>query len=343
MSRIYLKRISVFMAAVCFMLCACEKKEDAEDKASVNISGFEEDTMSGGNTEDFASEVKGVIYVNRSGLYTETGEGKMKWAAEASLGDMPFYLGEKKEAERTDGQKRVFFRVELNGKEYWVQDYSYEPNTVPAFISVKDTLLYKSESLAAVTDEIIPQYLIVAVYRDSLEDSNGKFVKIAAYSPEFISSWSVKEKYVKREAVEMGEVNVAAMILVQAAMESKNDTIRAELFQNAIETDCSYTDDILVLRELAEVIIKEENFMNTLSPEKINEKVSYREDINLLSIPSTDNGRILYTLKAGSVSIATRKVVVRNAEAETEEEWFYIQDKQKKGWVQLASIELKSK
>ena len=141
-----------------------------------------------------AMDISGVVYVNNAGLYTENDEGKMKWTAEASLGDKALYLGEKKEAVRTDGQKRTFFHVELNGQRYWIQEYSYEPDTVAAFISGQDVVLYKSESLAAMTDEFIPRYAIVAVYKDSLEKPDSKFIKIAAYNPELVSSWSIKDK-----------------------------------------------------------------------------------------------------------------------------------------------------
>ena len=212
-----------------------------------------------------AMDISGVVYVNNAGLYTENDEGKMKWTAEASLGDKALYLGEKKEAVRTDGQKRTFFHVELNGQHYWIQEYSYEPDTVAAFISGQDVVLYKSESLAAMTDEFIPRYAIVAVYKDSLEKPDSKFIKIAAYNPELVSSWSIKDKYVKRDAVEMDEMSVSAMILAQVAMESKNDTIRTELFQNAIELGSPYSDTIAVLQSLSEIMIKEENLLLTIN------------------------------------------------------------------------------
>lgn len=335
-----LKRILVLLPFLAILLFSCSKKEDA-NKAETQ---FEEPQENGGMDRDSADRTgfpaesgsTGVIYVNKAGLYTETDEGKMKWAAEASLGDIALYLGEKKEAFRTDGQKRSFFHVELNGKEYWVQDYSYEPGTVPAFILGENAVLYKSESLAAMTDEIIPQYLIVAAYQDSLED--GKFVKIAAYSSEFITSWTVKEKFVKRELVELDNVNVAAMILAQVAMESRNDTIRAELFRNAIQMNSGYNDVIPDLQTLAEIIIKEENYMKTVSTEKINEKVIVPEDVNLLSIPNSDLEyvRVLNMLKAGSSAVATRRYPASENGAEAE--WFYIQSKQKKGWVRASDI-----
>ena len=262
----------------------------------------------------------------------------MKWTAEASLGDKALYLGEKKEAVRTDGQKRIFFHVELNGQRYWIQEYSYEPDTVAAFISGQDVVLYKSESLAAMTDEFIPRYAIVAVYKDSLEKPDSKFIKIAAYNPELVSSWSIKDKYVKRDAVEMDEMSVSAMILAQVAMESKNDTIRTELFQNAIELGSPYSDTIAVLQSLSEIMIKEENFMKELTVEKISEKVTAIEDINLLSIPDEDSARTVNMLKAGTSATATRKYIKQDGDSESGVEWLYIQNKQKKGWVRADSV-----
>jgi len=315
-----------------------------------------ENSPSGGTQEAVQSDVKqesasgsgntagvsGVVYVNNAGLYTENDEGKMKWTAEAALGDKALYLGEKKEAVRTDGQKRTFFHIELNGQAYWIQEYSYEPDTVAAFISGQDVVLYKSESLAAMTDEFIPRYAIVAVYNDSLEKADSKFIKIAAYNSELVTSWSIKDKYVKRDAVETDEMSVSAMILAQVAMESKNDTIRGELFQNAIEIGSPYSDTIAVLQSLSEIMIKEDNFMKELTTEKISEKVTAIDDINLLSIPDENDSRTVNMLKAGTAATATRKYVKQNADSENAIEWLYIQNKQKKGWVQADSVKIQN-
>ncbi|MGI5172694.1 hypothetical protein H0R92_03710 [Treponema sp. OMZ 840] len=319
-----LKKIFVSAVAAAVIFCSCTKKE--VDSAASAAAVSEKETAAG---------IQGVVYVTKTGLYIENDEGKMKWAAEAALGDLPYYLGEKKEAQRTDGQKRTFFYVELNGNRYWIQDYSYEPRTTPGFIMTKDAVLYKSASLTAASDEILPQYLPVAVYNDFAKDPGGKFFKIAAYSSEFYTTWTIKEKFVKRDAVEMNEENISAMYLALAASESRNDTIRAELFQNAIEMDSSYSLDIADLQNLTEIIIKEETFMQTLSPEKINEPVLIEADIDLKSVPCRrKSARVLHTLKEGSSATATLKLVCSDPENDdSEAEWLYIQNKQKKGWV----------
>ena len=333
-----LKKCFILSAIFMLALTSCAKK--GGQGADVSVSGDSPAKTAPSSSRNASKGAStGVIYANGTGLYTETDEGKMKWTAEAALGDIAVYLGEKKEAARTDGQTRSFFHIQLNDKDYWVQDYSFEPDTVPAFISTADTVLYKSESLAAMTDEIVPQYLIVAVYKKSLENANNRFLEIAAYSSEFVTTWSVKEKFVKRENVETNKTSVDAMILAQVAMESKNDTIRAELFQNAIEMGSSYSDVIADLQSLAEIMIKEENFLKNISAEKINEKVTVAEDIDLLSIPDEDNARIVNMLKADSSAVATRKYVGQNASGE-EREWLYIQSKQKKGWVQADFIKM---
>ena len=315
------KNIFVVIFAVAFVFSSCTKKEkEAESDAAAE--------------KESALEMRGVVYVPKTGLYVENDEGKMKWAAEASLGDLPYYLGEKKEAQRTDGQKRTFFHVELNGNQYWIQDYSYEPATTPGFIAAEDVVLYKSASLTAASDEIIPQYLPVAVYNDHAKDPGSKFVKIAAYSSEFYTTWTIKEQFVKRDAVEMREENITAMYLAVVASESRNDTIRAELFQNAIEMNSGYSSEIADLQNLTEIIVKEELFMKTVAPEKINEKVLIETDLYLKSIPCRRSARVLCTLKEGSSATATRKLVCSDPEDDdSEAEWLYIQSKQKKGWV----------
>lgn len=328
----------LFVAAITAS-CSKQETQHTDNTSRGDLQSITDNNQSSAEKSTASSVgASGVIYVNKAGLYTETDDGKMKWVAEASLGDSADYLGEKKEADRTDGQKRTFFHVKLNGKAYWVQDYSYEPDTVPAFISGQDVILYKSESLAAMTDEYIPQYTIIAVYKDSLEKTDNKFIKIAAYSPELISSWVVKEKYIKRDAVETDRTSVEAMILAQVGMESKNDTIRTELFQNAIEIGSPYSDTIAALQSLSEIIMQEEIFMKDITSEKIHEKVTAAEDLNLFSIPDIHSARTVGILKAGSTATASRKYLKKDESSESEEEWLYVQSKQKKGWVQASLI-----
>ena len=327
--------VSLFAFASCAKEDATSKSEPAKSEAM--------DSMEKDSPKESMGEVNadGVIYVHRAPLYTETDDGKMKWAAEASLGDVAMYLGEKKEAQRTDGQKRVFFHISLKEKEYWIQDYCYEPNTVAGFISAADTVLYKSDSLTAVTDEIIPQYFIVAVYKDSLNSSNQKFVKIAAYCPELVTSWIIKEKYAKRDTVEFQKENVAAMVIAQIAMQTQSETSRAELFQNAIEMNSHYSDDIAILQNLAQVMDTEAAFLKKLEAEKTDKKFTAKEDIDLLSIPSSEGEpRVLASVKADTILHASKKVVIADGDA-SQTEWYYVQNKQKKGWIQASYLEEK--
>lgn len=343
----FVKKFVLLLCVSFFAFASCTKEDVTSKSESENPESM--DSMEKDSPKESMAEVNedGVIYVHRAGLYTETNDGKMKWTAEASLGDVAIYLGEKKEAQRTDGQKREFFHISLKDKEYWIQDYCYEPNTIAGFISAADTVLYKSDSLTAVTDEIIPQYFIVAVYKDSLNSSNQKFVKIAAYCPELVTSWIVKEKYAKRDTVEFQKENVAAMVLAQIAMETQSETSRAELFQNAIEMDSRYSDDIAILQNLAQVLDAEAAFLKKLVTEKIDKKFTAKEDIDLLSIPSSEGEpRVLASVKADTILHASKKVVFVNIvggndDSSPQTEWYYVQNKQKKGWVQASYLEEK--
>ena len=337
----FVRKFVLLLCVLLFAFASCKKEEAASKSESEKSDSM--GSMKKDSPKESMGEVNadGVIYVHRAGLYTETDEGKMKWAAEASLGDVAIYLGEKKEAQRTDGQKRVFFHISLKEKEYWIQDYCYEPNTVAGFISAADTVLYKSDSLTAVTDEIIPQYFIVSVYKDSLNSSNQKFVKIAAYCPELVTSWIVKEKYVKRDAVEFDKTNTDAMLLAQVAMETQSETSRAELFQNAIEMNSRYSDDIAILQNLAQVMDAEAAFLKKLEAEKVEKKFTAKEDIDLLSIPSSEGEpRVLASVKADTILHASKKVVIVDGDG-SQTEWYYVQNKQKKGWVQASYLEEK--
>ncbi|UTC63208.1 hypothetical protein E4O05_04795 [Treponema sp. OMZ 787] len=334
----FIKKAVLLLCVSLLVFVSCAKENVSEKSSSVKTEKTDDVSKESSKKAEEDVKVEGVIYVHRAGLYTETDDGKMKWVAEASLGDKALYLGEKKEAQRTDGQKRVFFHISLKDKEYWIQDYCYEPNTVTAFISSTDTVLYKSDSLTAVTDEIIPQYFIVAVYKDSL---NTKFVKIAAYCPELITSWVVKEKYLKRETVELETPSVDAMVLAQIAMETQSETSRAELFQNAIEMNSRYSDDIAILQNLAQVMDSEAAFLKKLEAEKVDKKFTAKQDIDLLSIPTVDGDvRVLASVKADTILSAAKKVVIAESDG-SQSEWYYVQHKQKKGWIQASYLQEK--
>lgn len=332
-----LKKLLALLLCSVFIVFACKKHEAEVSTDAVTENETETSGESEANITEVKTNTSGFVYVNEASLYVETDDGTMKWAKSVVLGDAATYLNEKKTAVRSDGPKRDFFHIAYNGEEYWIQDYCFEPNTRPAFISKPDTLLYKNDSLTGVTDEIIPQYLIVAVYNDSVENADNKFVKIAAYSSEFYTSWIVKDKFVKRENLELDENNVKAMILTQIASASKNETIRTELFQNAIEMNSSYSDDIAEIQRLTEVKIKEADYLASVSPEKTEESVILAADTELLSIPSISDARILETVKEGTKAVAYRKLTLYGTEDEPVD-WYYIESKQKKGWLQAKAL-----
>ena len=329
------------LAFMMFLLfAACTKQNIPEQQSGQIVQHTQPEPENTADLEDTAAAEQvsadeyprkdrsvGVIYTSQAGLYLQNDVGQMKWQSEAVLGDTAVYLGTKKAAVRADGQKRTFFHIELKGKEYWIQDYCYEPDTVPAFVSAQNTVLYKSNTLTGATDEIIPQFFIVAVDKESLEQ-NDKFVKIAAYCPELSSAWVVKNKYIKRDAIELDSLSVEAMLLAHIASESRNDTIRAELYRNAIELNSAYTDTIAELQNLTEVIIAEEAYLKTLQVEKINKKMQLAADVNMLSVPASPDARIVHTAAADTAVTATKKTIIGESGV-----WYFVQSGQKKGWI----------
>ena len=137
------------------------------------------------------------------------------------------------------------------------------------------------------------------------------------------------------------------MVLAQIAMETQSETSRAELFQNAIEMDSRYSDDIAILQNLAQVLDAEAAFLKKLVTEKIDKKFTAKEDIDLLSIPSSESEpRVLASVKADTILYASKKVVFVNIvggndDSSPQTEWYYVQNKQKKGWVQASYLEEK--
>ena len=318
---IHAKKLALFLCASTFVF-GCAKQNEKRAGEGAGAPEAAKKALE-------AKPVSGVVYVNGAAL---DDQGKMKWTAEASLGSVATYLGQKKEAVRTDGQKRTFFHVALNDKLYWIQDYCYEPNTVAAFVAAENTILYKSESALGVTDEIMPQFSIVAVYNDERYSGDGMFVRIAAYCPDLAGSSIVKEKFVKRSALEYQNAEVQAMMIAQVAAESRNDIIREELFNNAAASGSAYIDEIESLRALTETVIEEENYIKTLTVEKVSKNVALRDEAELLSVPKFVGARVLTTVKAGAYATASQKTVL-TYDSGNASEWYYIKSKQNRGWI----------
>ena len=344
-----MKKNVFFCCCFLFFVLSCSKTEEITD--SVSDTNVEVAVDSSINLEEaetttslFRDDITGVIYVNDVSLYVENEDGKMKWARSCPIGEKALYLGEKKEATRTDGQKRTFYNISYDNTDYWIQDYCYEPDTSLGFIVSENTLLYKDDSLAAATSEVLPQFFIVAVYNDSLKSSS-KFVKIATYNTDLTSSWVVKDKYVKREAVEVSELDVQAMLLANVAAETKNEVVRKELFTNAMEMGSKYTDDIALLGELTERKILENEYLSGLKTETVKQKITLDKETEVFSIPKDSQindqakpsglePRLLGTLKANTSVTATKRLVI-DAIENTLVVCYYVESGQYKGWIEV--------
>ena len=105
--------------------------------------------------------------------------------------------------------------------------------------------------------------------------------------------------------------------------------------------DSRYSDDIAILQNLAQVLDAEAAFLKKLVTEKIDKKFTAKEDIDLLSIPSSEGEpRVLASVKADTILHASKKVVIADGDA-SQTEWYYVQNKQKKGWIQVSYLEEK--
>jgi hypothetical protein len=217
-----------YIAGVVCLIAACSKSAGSAESAPASA--------------DAAEAVPGVSYPQAVILQTETAlwelgdDGTMNYTRKLlNAGDTVGWKNEQKKALRnTDKAERDFFRVDVDGGDYWVQNYFVAPEAAPGVIVNGETVLYSRADLAAPVTSgtvTIPQYTIVAVHPGM---DSGNFTAISAYL-EGANNPVVERRYVKKENITTGAGDVQAMKLYQMAMVTKNEVAKKELLKNAQE------------------------------------------------------------------------------------------------------------
>jgi hypothetical protein len=228
MKQIFFRVLALSVAVLVFCLGSCSKpRETGAEETETEAQALPE--------AEAAAEPLGVILTEAS-LQELRDDGKMYWKADLSAGDTVIWKDEKMNAVRSyDNQRRDFYRVAFDGKDYWVQDYAIAGPAEPALIVAEDTLLYTKPEPTAIarTGNIsIPRYSLVALLPD--EDISDDYVKITARL-EGTSNPPVSDRYVKAQNVSTDINDVGAVKLVRIASATKNPAVRAELVRNALD------------------------------------------------------------------------------------------------------------
>jgi hypothetical protein len=134
----------------------------------------------------------------------------------------------------TDKASREYARVELDGKDYWVQSAYAVGEAVPGVIIGEETVRYARADVRAPNPNglIIPVYTLVAVHTAQESDL---FTGVSAYL-EGERTVLIKNEFIKKENVSTQKADVTGMQLYTLAREAKTDVAKRELLRSALDT-----------------------------------------------------------------------------------------------------------
>jgi hypothetical protein len=219
--------LGLFPVIVVCLAAACSRSAGSADAAADTSAGA-------GETVSEIRYPQAVILRAETALWALGDDGVMNYSRKIlNAGDIVGWKDEQKKALRsTDKAERDFFRVDMDGEDYWVQNYFVAPEAEPGVIVNGETVLYSRADLTAPVTSgtvTIPQYTIVAVHPDT---ASGLFVAVSAYLDN-VNNPVIEKRFVKKENVTTAGGDVQAMKLYQMAMITKNETAKKELLKNA--------------------------------------------------------------------------------------------------------------
>jgi hypothetical protein len=181
------------------------------------------------------------VVLSRATLWVEK-EGVMNPGTQAGKGDAVIWKNEVKNAPRSiDKETRDYARVEIDGKDYWIQSVLVASEAVPGVIIAEDTMRYSKALLTAPNSRgaTIPLHSLVAVHTNQ---ETGIFTGVSAYLDE--TRTVVAGEFIKKENVTISPADVQAMQLYSLALEAKTDVLKKEYLRNALDLDSRFNDII---------------------------------------------------------------------------------------------------
>ena len=207
-----MKKLLGFVAIFAILFAGCNKKQE----------------------EKFDSAV--LIYQDGS-LWTENEDGSMKWSTTLSNGTgLKVYPDSSKMAAREGkNDETEFVKVRFDNKDYWIQTALIAQNAVESVV-LEDTLVYQNPDIAAVTNISVPALTIVAVSNDEViaEDPSFKFKKIS-----YRTDKTYRSVYVKQNVLSNDKEDVLVLRMLNKLKSTKNETVKEEVFNNALQLNCS--------------------------------------------------------------------------------------------------------
>ena len=292
----------------------------------------------------FAEPLKVIMLRDNGPLRVEEGNSGVKWAQTISAGTELELVSEKTVTKNLITTDKTypdvdFYIVKYKDNKYYVQvsEVGLAPN---AAVMCQESVLFTKPSLAYFRNAILEPGTIVAVgKRVKVDDLN--FAEVSFFDT---NDGIKRTRYVMANAVSENEKDVKAILMVQAALAIKDETLRNETLNNAQRIK---TTDYVT--EYIESLIDEKLGLTSYSEDDIIEvneytaKVTTKDGakVNVRSTPGT-KGNIVGKLD----STGKTKVIVTLKTTTTEkiegitDSWYYVTEidsdgfeKDTKGWV----------
>lgn len=301
---------------------AKEAKTESVQKGICPIQGLSTYKLKEGSENEFVKNNRYLEYGETVTMFEDEVEG--------STGDL----------------KMRFLKIlDKNEDEMWVNQRYIIPGGQVGVIVQDDVLLYDEAKLTKYTSSMLPKGQLVGVY----PEKDGQFTKLSGWND---SLYGFAQMFVKSDTVSTNEDDITAVILMDRAMNEKNDIVKEQVLNTALELNSpAFGNEIrLLLREMEDA-----SDGDAASSGKTTEEVTERpereteafimdgtiisDNVRVRDYPYENGTEVLTTLQTNQdIVIIEKTVSVYTIDGDTAP-WFKINDPE--GWVFGAFVELK--
>ncbi len=299
-------RIAVLLfVSVIVVSCSGKQGEKVENSAAVVAAEVKPVTVSS------------VILYDTAAKWNEDAQGNMAFSESSSSGDVveacmipdpaspdAFIAEEKKAIRLTDKLEREFYHIQVEGKDYWIQDLFLAVDAIPGVISSDNAILYTKPNALTISASALtlPQYSIVGVHP---KESTSDFLCVSAYVPEF-SSTVVNKQFIKRDMATTDSRDLQVLRLYNVAKVNKNEIVKRELLNDAMSVGGNF--NYLIVEALDE-LSSSEIMLFTVAPYTNDGNFITADEengtINIRNKPGVNGSEILFTVSAGIEIVVT--------------------------------------
>lgn len=318
-----MKRLLFVLAATSLLLVSCSKDGGTVADPSNGATAVESAAP-----RKAASGRPAYILLQGLSLWTKDG-GNAVWAKSGTLADAVTIIGGPESLEYK-GAKRDYVKIAMpDGAEYYARSPYIVEAVKLAVVSSEKCVLHNEPRIIGATVVDVPYLTVVAVLDETITDG---FVKVSYANAD---SAMISEKWIKRDAIVNGELDVGAAVslAVVNAIDEKNKDLRINILEGAASAyaESAFADDI------GNLLLSLKGPGSGVSDARIDTveaKVSgviNDEAVNVRSAPSVDGGSLGKLSRGDDVEAVERTAATYDVGG-VSDNWYHIV-KPVDGWV----------